>query len=222
MSYNLTTMQSIYHGQDEIVEITYNNSPVYNRTIESDNFYISPTSSSGRITLTPNYTVKNTTTLRFTFVPGGTNGWCWVGHLGTTTEGSFEDTNDFRLIDAEGSARVDVHTVELYLTIRINEYCPKSVVEMTDGSLKIWQDDILVEQKTWTPGGTWESNVNIYLFPQNENHQVMSDFKLYNVTVTDSFYGTIYDAKVDENGLYDSVSQTYTSTPDWTIGEDQQ
>ena len=32
MSYNLTTMQSIYHNQDEIVEITYNNSPVYQKS----------------------------------------------------------------------------------------------------------------------------------------------------------------------------------------------
>lgn len=221
MSYNLTTMESIYHIQDEILEVMYNNSPVYNHTIESDNFYISPTSSSGRITLTPNYTVKNTTTLRFTFVPGGANGWCWVGHMGTTAEGSYDDGNDFRLIDF-GSGRVDVHTAEENLTMRLDEYCPKSVVEMTDGSLKIWQDDILVEQKTWTPGGTWNSNANVYLFPRNENDHVMSDFKLYNVTVTDSFYGTIYDAKVDENGLYDFVSHSYTSTPDWTIGEDQQ
>lgn len=32
MSYNLTTMQSIYHNQDEIVEITYDNSPVYQKS----------------------------------------------------------------------------------------------------------------------------------------------------------------------------------------------
>lgn len=32
MAYNLTTMQSIYHVQDEIVEISYNNSPTYEKT----------------------------------------------------------------------------------------------------------------------------------------------------------------------------------------------
>lgn len=32
MPYNLTTMQSIYHNQDEIVEITYNNSIVYQKS----------------------------------------------------------------------------------------------------------------------------------------------------------------------------------------------
>lgn len=34
MSYNLTTMQSIYHNQDEIVEITYNGSPVYQKAAQ--------------------------------------------------------------------------------------------------------------------------------------------------------------------------------------------
>lgn len=34
MPYNLTTMQSIYHNQDEIVEITYNGSPVYQKIPE--------------------------------------------------------------------------------------------------------------------------------------------------------------------------------------------
>lgn len=36
MPYNLTTMQSIYHNQDEIVEITYNGSPVYQKSSGPD------------------------------------------------------------------------------------------------------------------------------------------------------------------------------------------
>lgn len=36
MPYNLTTMQSIYHGQDEIVEITYNGSSVYQKSSGPD------------------------------------------------------------------------------------------------------------------------------------------------------------------------------------------
>ena len=36
MSYNLTTMQSIYHNQDEIVEITYNGSSVYQKSSGPD------------------------------------------------------------------------------------------------------------------------------------------------------------------------------------------
>lgn len=36
MSYNLTTMQSIYHGQDEIVEISYNGSLVYQKSSGPD------------------------------------------------------------------------------------------------------------------------------------------------------------------------------------------
>ena len=47
MSYNLTTMQSIYHGQDEIVEITYNGSSIYHKSSGPDYtepFYVENTS----------------------------------------------------------------------------------------------------------------------------------------------------------------------------------
>ena len=40
MPYNLTTMQSIYHGQDEIELITYNNSPVYQKSGPVQNYDI--------------------------------------------------------------------------------------------------------------------------------------------------------------------------------------
>lgn len=49
MPYDLTTMQSIYHGQNEIVEITYNNSPVYQKSSGPDYtepFYVQDTSGS--------------------------------------------------------------------------------------------------------------------------------------------------------------------------------
>lgn len=75
MPYNLTTMQSIYHNQDEIVEITYNGSPVYQKSSGPDYtepFYVENISnadetlnivkySSSAPTLTIEYSINKTT-----------------------------------------------------------------------------------------------------------------------------------------------------------------
>ena len=82
MPYDLTTMQSIYYGQDEIVEITYNNSPVYHKSSGPDYtepFYLQDLSGSAntiQITHTvdaPELTIEQSTN-RSTWTTLGTTG----------------------------------------------------------------------------------------------------------------------------------------------------
>lgn len=65
MSYNLTTMQSIYHGQDEIVEIKHNNVSVYQKSIVSE--YLIKYTTTDNQQITP-YNTSGLTILEHTFV----------------------------------------------------------------------------------------------------------------------------------------------------------
>lgn len=56
MPYNLTTMQSIYHDQDEIELITYNNSPVYQKSGPVQNYDIRYTTTNNQKLTLPSET----------------------------------------------------------------------------------------------------------------------------------------------------------------------
>ena len=210
MSYNLTTMQSIYH-------------------IEGVSYYISPTSQAGFINFAPNYTARNTTKLEFVFVPGTFNGSAWVGNIGVTPDISDptagDDNNDFRLLSYNNGAntRLDVHNQQQDLSTRLDSSTPKLKVEMWDMGINIWnKKGTLIETHTWTSGSTWDSGVSIYGWPVKEEFgsgviEVLEDFKLYSVKITDDTLGLIYDGVVNANGLYDSVSNSYTTTTGWEI-----
>ena len=76
MPYNLTTMQSIYHGQDEIVEITYLNSIVYQKnTVDySIPFWVeNPTSSSQTVSFDLNDKAP-----MISYVEASTDGITWT------------------------------------------------------------------------------------------------------------------------------------------------
>lgn len=210
MSYNLTTMQSIYHNEG----VTH---------------YISPTAQAGFINFAPNYTARNTTKLEFVFVPGTFNGSAWVGHMGVVPDISnpdrFNDSNGFRLISYHdgNNTRFDVHRQMQALSTRLDSSTPKLKVEMWDYGINIWnKSGALIETHTWTSGGTWDSGVSIYGWPVKEENssgviEVLEDFKLYSVKITDDTLGLIYDGAVDANGLYDSVSHSYTTITGWEI-----
>ena len=210
MSYNLTTMQSIYH-------------------IEGVSHYISPTAQAGFINFAPNYTARNTTKLEFVFVPGTFNGSAWVGHTGATPDilnpSHGDDSNDFRLLSYNNgdNTRLDIHNQEQELTTKLNSSTPKLKVEMWDYGINIWdKDGVLIETHTWTSGSTWDSGISIYGWPVKEEFgtgviEVLEDFKLYSVKITDDALGLIYDGVVDANGLYDSVSNSYTTITGWEI-----
>ena len=190
--------------------------------------YISPTAQAGFINFAPNYTARNTTKLEFVFVPGTFNGSAWVGHMGIVPDISnpsqYQDDNDFRLISYNdgNNTRLDAHNQEQALSTRLDSSTPKLKVEMWDMGINIWKNGILIETHTWTSGGTWDSGVSIYGWPVKEENrsgviEVLEDFKLYSVKITDDILGTIYDGKVDENGLYDAVSQSYTTITGWEV-----
>lgn len=203
-------MQSIYH-------------------IEGVSHYISPTAQAGFINFAPNYTARNTTKLEFVFVPGTFNGSAWVGHMGVVPDISypdrFQDNNDFRLISYHdgNNTRFDVHQQMQALSTRLDSSTLKLKVEMCDFGINIWDENgTLIETYTGTSGGTWDSGISIYGWPVKEENssgiiEVLEDFKLYSVKITDDTLGLIYDGVVDANGLYDSVSNSYTTTTGWEI-----
>ena len=212
MSYNLTTMQSIH------------------RVLGSPIHYISPTAQAGFINFAPNYTARNTTKLEFTFVPGTFNGSAWIGHTGVTPDIEHpeygNDGNDFRLISygSGSNTRIDVHNQQEQLSTKLISSTPKLKVEMWDYGINIWNTNgRLIETHTWTSSGTWDSNVAIYGWPvkaENGAIVVLSNFKLYSVKITDDNLGVVYNGTVNANGLYDSVSQTYTTITGWNINVD--
>ena len=210
MSYNLTTMQSIYHNEG----VTH---------------YISPTAQAGFINFAPNYTARNTTKLEFVFVPGTFNGSAWVGHMGVVPDISnpsqYKDNNGFRLLSYNNgeNTRLDVHNQAQALSTLLYSSTPKLKVEMWDYGINIWnKSGALIETHTWTSGSTWDSGISIYGWPVKEDFgtgviEVLEDFKLYSVKITDDTLGLIYDGVVDANGLYDSVSHSYTTITGWEI-----
>ena len=212
MSYNLTTMQSIH------------------RVLGSQIHYISPTAQAGFINFAPNYTARNTTKLEFIFVPGTFNGSAWVGHMGVMPDierpDRYNDENDFRLISygSGSNTRIDVHNQQEQLSTKLIDSTPKLKVEMWDFGINIWNTNgSIIETHTWNSGGTWDSNVAIYGWPvksENGAIEVLSDFKLYSVKITDDNLGVVYNGTVNANGLYDSVSQTYTTITGWNINVD--
>lgn len=85
MSYNLTTMQSIYHNQDEIVEITYNNSSVYHKSSGPDYtepFYVENISNENE-TLNITKVAKTAPTLTIQYSTDKTK-WRTLGTTSTT------------------------------------------------------------------------------------------------------------------------------------------
>ena len=211
MSYNLTTMQSIH------------------RVLGSPIHYISPTAQAGFINFAPNYTARSTTKLEFIFVPGTFNGSAWVGHMGIMPDIEHPDRNndgnDFRLISYNNgqNTRVDVHNQQEQLSTRLDSSTPKLKVEMRDFGINIWNENgTLIETHTGTFSGTWDSGISIYGWPVKEENssgiiEVLEDFKLYSVKITDDTLGLVYNGVVDANGLYDSVSNSYTTITGWEI-----
>lgn len=184
--------------------------------------YISPTQNAIWINPAPNYTVKNTTRLKYTFVPGTWTGEVFVGNLGTTVEDPFVqvDDNTFRFISWDGGRnnRLDVyHQASIVPDTHQTAETPKITVEIYDYGISIWdKNGDLIESKSGTSGGTWDSNVPIYVWPA-DRRGLFSNMKIYDVKITDDILGTIYDGKVDENGLYDAVSQSYTTITGWEV-----
>lgn len=184
--------------------------------------YISPTQNAIWINPAPNYTVKNTTRLKYTFVPGTWTGDCFIGNMGTTSPETFSqnDSNDFRFISWNGGSnnRLDVRNQE---SIRPDTHqtadTPQITVEFYDYGISIWdKNGDLIESKSGTSSGTWDSNVPIYVWPA-DSRGIFSNMKIYDVKITDDILGTIYDGKVDGNGLYDAVSQSYTIITGWEV-----
>ena len=196
MSYNLTKMQ--YIGIQGL-----------------QTYYISPTAQAGFINFAPNYTARTTTKLEFTFVPGTFNGCAWVGHMGVTPDilhpQEGQEGNLFRLLSYDAGdqirTRFDVQGQEQHLSTVFDNSTPKLKVEMWDYGINIWDENgALIETHTWTPGGSWDSGVSIYGWPVKEEFgsgviEVLEDFKLYSVKITDDTLGLICDGVVDANGL---------------------
>lgn len=207
-------LRRVIHNNESSFLILKDGVPCYMaQQIPDDSVYymLSP----GNNTLFPvsNFRVNPNTHLIWTMRPGNRTGNMWFG------VDNSDDNTDFRIGCPAGwnFSFVDIgsNRGNLYYTIGGSNSDLKMTVEQYNHGVRITDGDTgaAIASADFTKVSSYSyGDVGLFSVP---------NFKIYDCKIVDDVQGTVFDAVVTADGLYDKVSQQIIPLSGWTVVKEQ-